>query len=220
MQEEYTKVYERPSRAFAGFIDILESFVYAIIVVVLAFTFLGRLSVVNGQSMDNTLAHGEYLLVVNPFLLYEPNNGDIVIIDAGDAFGPLYSDPIVKRVIATEGQTITIDTKAECVYVDGIMLEENYAKYEAPPTKEYKTMYEYLNYLYQNEMLFGSKTYYDTTTGIFTATVPEHHIFAMGDNRLQSADSRIKDIGFIHEDYVVGKAVFKLFPFNSIGGLY
>ena len=126
MEENYTQVYERPSKSFAGFIDILESFIYAIVVVVLVFTFLGRLSIVDGSSMDNTLSHGEYLVVADPFFLYQPKQGDIVIIDGGEAFTP-YTEPIVKRVIATEGQTITIDTKAECVYVDGVMLEEEYA---------------------------------------------------------------------------------------------
>ncbi len=219
MQEEYTKAYEKPSKAFAGFIDILESFIYAIIAVVIVFTFVGRLSIVDGQSMDNTLSHGEYLLVTNPLYLYEPKNGDIVIIDAGEAFYP-YTEPIVKRVIATEGQTITIDTKAECVYVDGVMLEEDYAKYEYKfDLGENKTYKIFLSLLTTND-LFGGKEYFNTETGIYTATVPDDHIFAMGDNRLNSADSRVSQIGFIHEDYVVGKAVFRLFPFSSLGGLY
>ena len=102
MQEDYTKVQDKPSKLFAEFIDILESFVYAIVVVVLVFTFLLRLSVVDGKSMDNTLSHGDYLVIANPFFLYQPKNGDIVVIDAGDAFGQ-YTEPIVKRIIATEG---------------------------------------------------------------------------------------------------------------------
>ncbi|MBQ4509664.1 MAG: signal peptidase I [Clostridia bacterium] len=219
MEENYTQVYERPSKSFAGFIDILESFIYAIVVVVLVFTFLGRLSVVDGSSMDNTLSHGEYLVVADPFFLYQPKQGDIVIIDGGEAFTP-YTEPIVKRVIATAGQTITIDTKAECVYVDGVMLEEEYAKYELPPHTIYNSSKDYHDALYFTGVLMGGKEAYNTTTGTLTVTVPEDHVFVMGDNRLNSADSRVKQIGFVHKDYVVGKAVFRLFPFSSIGGLY
>lgn len=219
MQEDYTKVYSKPSKAFAGFIDILESFIYAIIAVVLVFTFFGRLSIVDGQSMDNTLSHGEYLLVTNPFYLYEPKNGDIVVIDAGEEFYP-YTEPIVKRVIATEGQTITIDTKAELVYIDGVVIEEDYAKYEYKYDLGDNKTYKIFLHLYTEGDLMGGKDSFNIETGIYTATVPEDHVFVMGDNRLNSADSRVKQIGFVHKDYIVGKAVFRLFPFSSIGGLY
>ena len=219
MQEDYTKVYERPNKFFSEFFEILESFIYAITVVVLIFTLFGRLSIVDGQSMDNTLSHKDYLIVANPLFLYQPKNGDIVVIDAGPAFGQYYTEPIVKRVIATEGQTIEIDTKAECVYVDGVLLEEDYAKYELPLNSIYNSTKDYHDGLYFTGSLFGGKESYNTASGVFSVTVPKDHIFVLGDNRLNSADSRIKEIGFVHEDYVVGKAVFRLFPFSSIGGL-
>ncbi len=221
MQEEYidyTINREKTSKAFASFYDILESFVYAIIAVVIVFLFFGRLSVVDGQSMDNTLSHGEYLVVANPLFLYQPDNGDIVVIDGGESFYP-YNEPIVKRIIATEGQTLTINFKEECVYIDGIMVEENYAKYSYGMFP-YSSTITYHNFLLSRGELFGGTEFYDETTGIYTATIPENHVFVMGDNRLNSADSRVSQIGFVHEDYIVGKAIFRLFPFSSMGGLY
>lgn len=222
MQEDYidyTMNREKTNKAFANFFDILESFVYAIFVVVIVFLFLGRLSVVDGESMDDTLSHGEYLVVANPFFMYLPDNGDIVVIDGGEAFSP-YDEPIVKRVIATEGQTITINCKEECVYVDGILIEEKYAKYVYPYNSSDDITHRYHNSLLYNNSLFGGKEFYNEATGIYTATIPKDHIFVMGDNRLRSADSRVSQIGFVHKDYVVGKAVFRLFPFSSMGGLY
>ena len=221
MQEDYidyTIKREKPNKAFVNFFDILESFVYAIFAVVVVFLFFGRLSVVDGESMDDTLSHGEYLVVANPLFLYQPSYGDIVVIDGGEAFYP-YDDPIVKRVIATEGQTITIDFKKECVYIDGILIEEDYAKYVYPYNSSDDITYRYHNSLFYADELFGGKEFYNHSTGIYTATVPKDHIFVMGDNRLRSADSRVSQIGFVHEDYVVGKAVFRLFPFSSMGGL-
>ena len=169
--------------------------------------------------MDNTLSHKDYLIIADPLFLYQPQNGDIIVIDAGDTYSP-YTEPIVKRIIATEGQTVEIDTKAECVYVDGILLEEDYAKYELPRYSMYNSTKDYHDGLYFTNSLYGGSECYNTATGVYTVTVPKDHVFVLGDNRLNSADSRIKEIGFIHEDFIVGKAVFRLYPFSSIGGLY
>ena len=185
----------------AGLLDVIESFVIAVACVICIFVFFARLSVVSGDSMNKTLEENDYILVVNFFNTYEPDNGDIVVIHGNYEH---YNSPIVKRVIATEGQTIKIDCVNRKVYVDDALLTEDYVYYRLG------------GHFRTPETPGGS---YDVTTGIFTATVPENHIFVMGDNRLSSADSRIKEIGFVHEDNVLGKAVIRVAPFSKIGSL-
>ena len=215
MQEDYTKNDRHVSSAFSNFYDILESLIFAIVAVVVVFLFFGRLSRVQGSSMNDTLTHNDNLIVVDPLFLYQPKVGDIIVVDGGEAFTP-YTDPIVKRIIATEGQSIIINFKEETVYVDGILLEEPYAKYLYPdPNTDTYKYHEFLKY----KKLLLSEASYDSQNGILSASVPENHVFVMGDNRLDSADSRFDAIGFVHEDYIVGKAVFRLFPFSKIGGL-
>lgn len=223
---DYTINPYKVNNSFKGFIEILELFAYAIIAVMLIFIFFARLTIVDGPSMDDTLHDGEYLIVSDVLFTYKPDNGDIVVIhgdfktyykhkyEGVDFYIDDYFKPIVKRVIATEGQTIKIDYSTNSVWVDGVQLEEDYAKYVGSahlPT---------LGELITNEngdMVYSS--YYDASTQIFTATVPEGHVFVMGDNRNNSADSRLRDIGFVPEKFILGKAVFRLLPFSRIGGL-
>ena len=184
---------------FANLLDALESFAIAVACVVFIFLFVARLSIVNGDSMNKTLSNNDYLIVVNPFFTYEPKNGDIVVIHGNYEN---YSVPLVKRVIATEGQTITINTKTKQVFVDGELLNEEYAYYmNGIPLKRPWTA--------------GGK--YNSDTGEFTATVPEGHVFVMGDNRCNSADSRLEEISFVNENNILGKAVYRVSPFSNMG---
>ena len=153
--------------------------------IMLMFAFVFRLNIVDGHSMDMTLAHGEYLGVSD--LFYEPEPGDIVIVHKIDA--DPYDNPIVKRVIATEGQTVDIDFSTWTLRVDGEIIDEPY------------------RYLSNDHLL--------TSDWTFPVTVGENEIFVMGDNRNNSADSRTEEIGMIDTRCVIGKAYVRIFPMNK-----
>ena len=175
----------------------VQALVCSVLVVVVVFTFAVRLIGVDGHSMVPTLQHGDRLLVVNALLDDDYGYGDIVVLRK-EVF---MEDPIVKRVIATGGQTVDIDFATGSVYVDDALLKEDYI----------------------NELTFleeGTE---------FPLTVPENSVFVMGDNRNHSSDSRDSRLGTVDERYVIGKAVFLAFPgadqysgersFGRIGGL-
>ena len=165
----------------------VQALVCSVLAVVLLFTFVIRLIGVDGHSMVPTLQDGDRLLVLNSMLDDDYRSGDIVVLRK-DTF---LKDPIVKRVIATEGQTVDIDFSTGSVYVDDALLKENYI----------------------NELTFleeGTE---------FPLTVPENSIFVMGDNRNHSSDSRDSRLGTVDNRYVIGKAVFLAFPgFDQYSG--
>ena len=159
----------------------VQSLVGSVLVVVAIFTFVIRMMGVDGHSMLNTLQHGDRLLVVNSMLYHDYKYGDIVILRKNGVFD---DDPIVKRVIAVEGQTVDIDFAEGIVYVDGEALEEDYIR---EPT-------------------------YTAEGTEFPLTVPEGSIFVRGDNRNGSSDSRDYRLGTVDTRYVIGKAAFLIFP--------
>ena len=159
----------------------IQSLVGSVLVVVAIFTFGIRMLGVDGHSMLNTLQHGDRLMVVNPIFYHDYKYGDIVILRKTGVFD---NEPIVKRVIATGGQTVDIDFSEGVVYVDGEALEEDYIR---EPT-------------------------YTAEGTEFPLTVPEGSIFVMGDNRNGSSDSRDYRLGTVDTRYVIGKAAFLIFP--------
>ncbi len=174
----------------------LDVLVTAIISVVIIFSFLFRIATIDGDSMENTLIENQKVVITN--LFYTPKVGDIVVISRNtynDAHNlNQNSMPIIKRVIATEGQMVDIDFTTGIVYVDGKALDEPYTK---TPT----------NVKHDIE---------------FPVIVNEGCIFVLGDNRNESLDSRssqIGDYGMVDTRYVLGHAVYRIFPFNVVGGL-
>ena len=141
---------------------------------------------VSGPSMKATLVDGDWLLLLGNVLYGEPKQGD-VIVASKDAFDD--GKPIVKRVIATEGQVVDIDFSTGTVYVDGVALEEDYTY---------------------------SKTTLDEGVS-FPLMVEKGHVFVLGDNRGWSRDSRSPDIGQIDHREILGKAFFLFMPGTNGG---
>lgn len=166
----------------------LQALTMALVVLILLFTFVGRIISVDGESMLPTLHHGDMLLLRS--IGYTPEQGDIVVLTKN--FSHYVDQPIVKRVIAVGGQTVRIDYSESKVYVDGVALDEPYIN-EA-------IMFQPGGDLTISEM-----------------TVPEGSVFVMGDNRNNSSDSRHYQLGAIDTRYILGEAVMILLPFQDFG---
>ena len=164
----------------------LHDLAYLLAAIMLVFVLFFRIVIVDGTSMNQTLLHGDYLLLLSKIFYQEPEYGDIVVISK-DSFDN--GAPIVKRVIATEGQVVDIDFEAGIVYVDGVALDEPY-----------------------------TNTMTNTNGGMtFPLTVSEGCIFVMGDNRNKSKDSRYPEIGLVDEREILGKAIFLIMPGDPDG---
>ena len=173
-------------KSHSGGLAYLHDFVWLLAVILLVFLFAFRVIVVSGPSMNSTLLDGDYLLLVDDLLCGEPRQGDIVVASKASFRS---GEPIVKRVIATEGQEVNIDFIQGIVYVDGEALYEPYA--------------------YTLTNLQGETQ--------FPLVVDEGCIFVMGDNRNDSLDSRSAEIGLIDCREVLGKAVFLILPGTDKG---
>lgn len=168
-------------------------------VILILFLFFFRVAVVDGSSMYDTLIHGDYVLLLNSVIAGEPEYGDIIVISKDSYAG---GAPIIKRVIATEGQKVDINFETGAVTVDGKVLEEPYIH---TPTTNFEGVH-------------------------FPLTVAPGCVFVLGDNRGVSKDSRDPEIGQIDCRQIIGRAIFLFYPgedpatdqrqFDRIGAIF
>lgn len=185
LDSQPTAVLPKKSDGIVSVYEWTHSIVFAIAIVVLILTFCFRIVNVDGPSMLNTLHNNDKLLVSD--LGFSPSTGDVVIISHGQQ----YADPLVKRVIATAGQTLDINFDTGEVRVDGVLLDEPYIS-----------------------------SFTVSGDNDIPSVIPEGKVFVMGDNRSVSLDSRSKKVGLINESDIIGKAYFILFPFNRFSNIY
>ena len=175
------------SKGVRSMYEWLEEIVFALVAVILVFTFLFRVVTVTGKSMLPNFVEGEKVVVTN--LGHDIEQGTVVVVTN------VLEEPIIKRVIATEGQTVNIDYDTGTVYIDGVAQNEPYT--EGKPSEPLKTAANVsISYPY---------------------TIPEGYLWVMGDNRTDSADSRY--FGPIDSKTVTGRAVAIYWPLNHIGVL-
>ena len=187
--DEKDSVYdpEKP-RAIDWVFDIAEMFVIVLAVVMLLVAFVFKHSVVEGESMNNTLEDGDHLIISN--LFYTPERGDIIVFED---YSTVLKKAVVKRVIGLPGETVEVKVDGSgnvVVYINGELLDEEYA-YNAKDC--------------------------DITKDFAPVTLGEDEIFVMGDNRYHSTDSRYSGVGPIKIDSILGKVLIRFFPFDSFG---
>lgn len=195
-ESEETEPEKKKTNAALELYNMLHDVVYLLALVTLIFVFVVRLVGVNGDSMLPTLENGDLLILESNFL-YSGDDlkyGDIVVLNV-----PTYESssdgPIVKRIIATEGQEVNIDFETGAVYVDGVLLDEPYINSAT-------------NYNWDGE--YGLE---------YPAVVPENCVFVLGDNRNNSMDSRYAPIGMVDERCILGKVLLIAFPGQTTDGL-
>ena len=186
--EQRPEALEQANSRWKNLFDWVEELVFAVVIIALVFTFLCRIITVDGTSMQPNYNHGDRVLVTGTAFGIE--QGDVVVVTN------VLEEPIIKRVIATEGQTVDIDRETKTVYVDGEAVDETAFGLSNRITDLPYASFEVLE---------------------FPQTVPEGCVFVLGDNRSVSEDSRYQRVGMIDRRNILGKAVLRLFPLNRIG---
>ncbi len=186
MKKQEKKEPEKKLTPAQNLVLYLHDLLWMLAVIMVAFLVFFRIIVVSGPSMKQTLLDGDYLLLISNLFYHDPKQGDVVVVSKRS-----YDDgkPIVKRVIATEGQIVDMDFENGIVYVDGLPLEEDYV---------------------------NTPTNLDEGT-VFPQIVEEGCVFVMGDNRNNSKDSRSPEIGQVDTRQILGKVALLLFPGTDHG---
>ena len=184
--EEEKKVKKKKVSPYANALSYLHDLVCLLSIVVVVFLLCFRVVVVSGDSMRNTLVHGDYLLLAGEIFYQQPQRGDVIVASKADFDNGL---PIVKRIIATEGMWVDIDFEAGVVYVGDS--RDNLQPLDEPYARTPTTLYEGVE---------------------FPVRVPENCVFVLGDNRNDSKDSRSPEIGLIDCREILGKVIFIIIP--------
>lgn len=189
---------EKP-RLIESIFEFVELLLLTLAAVFIITTFIFRHSVVDGDSMMNTLRHEDVLIISG--LFYTPEQYDIVVIEDHSTG---YTHPLVKRVIAVGGDKVRVTERS--IWVNGESLDESYVFIDE---------FGYTYNVYPSEALFDNPTLVYEEGVYYEFEVPEGEIFVLGDHRNNSADSR--KFGTVSADAVLGNVLFRVYPFSEFG---
>jgi len=169
------------------------SFIAIIAIIAIIFiTFFYAPMSIDGNSMNPSLKDGDIVIIDKiSYSFSEPKRFDLVAFK----YRYDYSQRYIKRIIGLPGETLYISNN------DIYILDED--------TGQYSKLNEYYGIYEGNAML----------TDMEPVTLGADEYFVLGDNRYDSDDSRSGGVGLVKMDTIIGKAVFRLIPFNGIGSL-